>query len=105
MVDEISPTFYAAGSSGLLPFELRGRGFLDIPPDAVGVWSDTNADPLVYRNSDLTYNRSVIVGKTDNTMTLQYPETHQATVARYLGAIVSADRETVYWVNDTRPLP
>ena len=88
-----------------MPFELTGRGFSGIPDDAVGVWSDDNGNPLVYRDSNLPYNRSVIVAKDDRQITLQYTETHQASVPRDLGAIVSADRQTVYWVNETRPLP
>ena len=88
-----------------MPFELRGSGFLSIPADALGIWSSMNDDPLHNRYNETPYNRSVIVNQTDNLLTIQYPESHNATVARYLGAIVSADRETVYWVNETRPLP
>lgn len=46
-----------------------------------------------------------ITSKTPSEMTLTTGVSHNYTVPRYLGAILSNDRTTVYWVNNTAPLP
>lgn len=100
----INPTYYAANilNSG---FVLEGIGFDMIPMDAVGIYSNSNDDPLVFRNSAAAVNLYDIVAKSSTRLEFvcQAPTTnHQA---NYLGAIVSKDRQSVYWVNNTRPLP
>jgi hypothetical protein len=45
-----------------------------------------------------------IESRTDNEITFAAGEAAEH-VPLYLGAILSADRSTVYWVNNTRPLP
>lgn len=38
-------------------------------------------------------------------MVLEQRIQYQAGSNTYLGAIVSPDRQTIYWVNNTQPLP
>lgn len=72
--------------------------------DAVGIYSDANDDPLKYRYQTLDLRTGTIKEKTDTTLKISSNEIH-GIIQIYLGAIVSADRSEVYWVNDTRPLP
>lgn len=65
----------------------------------------SNGNPLGNRYSQDDFVVFDIVSKTDDEMTLRCREliTHGAPV--YFGAILSNDREEIYWVNTTRPLP
>lgn len=47
----------------------------------------------------------VITSKTDEEMVLTALNPNTDHSKNYLGCIVSADRQTVYWLNDTQPLP
>lgn len=46
-----------------------------------------------------------IIERSEGTMRLKADSGQTAGAARYLGAIVSEDREIIYWVNETEPLP
>lgn len=104
MVRDITPTYYAAGQvKG--DFSLSGLNFTMIPVDAVGILSGLNDNPAAQRDST---SKSWIASV--NVLSDSYMEVNQD-IARthstpvYLGMIVSNDRETVYWVNNSRPLP
>lgn len=103
-VESIEPPFYAAGS-GTYSFRFVGRGFDNIPNDAIFVISNQNENPLVFieRIEDGFWGN--LTNKTNFEMTLESnaPLTHSTSI--YVGGIVSADRQTIYWVNDSRPLP
>lgn len=81
---------------------LSGLNFDLIPNDAVGIVALDNNNPLYYQHAVAQYTFP-IVRKTDTEIELSNSTTmnHDS----YLGAIVSSDRETVFWVNETRPLP
>lgn len=59
----------------------------------------------MYRNSDVASEIADIITKDDTVIMFKVRETVSHSTPRYLGMIVSADRGTVYWVNETRPLP
>lgn len=67
--------------------------------------STQNDNPTV--NKDTVYASWIfdIVEKTDNNMLVEQRQGDALGAATYLGCIVSADRQTVYWVNETQPLP
>lgn len=86
-------------------FALRGINFNLIPQDAVGVLMVSNDDPLF--NRDTTFNNRLfdlnVISDTELTATQRNPSEHNTPSS--IGAILSQDRQTVYWVNDMRPLP
>lgn len=103
MVEEINPTYYARTSEEPTNFEVLGLGFDEIPNDAVGLIGVSNDEPLRYKDVEGTRYLMAIVEKSDTRMLLQ-TEPHVFSNI-FLGAIISADRTMVYWVNTTRPLP
>lgn len=76
-----------------------------IPSNALGVIALQNDAPDVYKDTDRQDWLFDIVEKTSTTMTLRQKVDAGHEVVTYLGAIVSADRQTTYWVNNTKPLP
>ena len=85
--------------------ELRGLGFVHIPQDAIGVYSANNESPLETRYSTNARNLGNVSIVDNNTMSVIMKAPHEYGTSHYLGGIVSKDRETVYWVNETAPLP
>lgn len=104
VVTEISPNYYAAGEAPTT-YVLRGEYFDQIPSNAVGIKSYKNEDPLMYLHTVNAAIEYKIREMTDSTITLRVrnPEFVQ-TEPSYLGVIVSSDRNTIYWVNNSRPL-
>lgn len=100
----VSPNYYAAGVLNT-EFELVGQNFHLIPQDAVGLYSSSNTIPLMYKDSTAegAMYRINVIDDSHLTATAVSPQTSHGN--NYLGGIVSADRSTVYWVNDTQPLP
>lgn len=86
-------------------YTLRGKRFDLIPSDALGIQAAVNDDPLHYRNSVSGNYLCDIVTKTETEMVLQLRTPGNAPANRFLGGILSADRATEYWVNNTNPLP
>lgn len=104
MVSEIVPTYYAAGT-GTFRTELRGTGFSLIPSNAVAIISESNDYPMGYQH---TSNQKYIFPITvidSQTAVVEYQNALHFDNPIYVGGIVSEDRETIYWVNETRPLP
>lgn len=99
----MSPSYYAEGNHRPV-FEVAGHGLLSIPWDAVGVISNDNNDPLIFKDRLDSFIYTVLTGRSNERLDFIQPENHYYT-SFYLGAIVSADRQTVYWVNRSRPLP
>lgn len=102
---QVSPDYYAAGVAPRT-YDLVGEYFTQIPADAIGIKSYNNDDPLENIENTLSRNIYSITEKTDTTLKLQvraaeFVPTHE----NYLGAIVSSNREVIYWVNESRPLP
>lgn len=104
MVDEISPSYYAAGEQ-VGNFMLRGSLFDKLPADAIGVIAISNDLPLRYIDTENPTQMFRIVSKTDTAIEVEQVSSSTHTLGVYLGAIVSADRQTIYWVNNTQPLP
>lgn len=104
MVDEISPSYYAAGEQ-VGNFVLKGSNFDKLPADAVGVIANDNDRPLYFVGTATDTQTFEIVSKTATTLEVAQVTTSSHSLPIYLGAIVSADRETIYWVNNTKPLP
>lgn len=86
-------------------YVLTGKYFRLIPNDAVGVIATENDSPLGWLNSQLGLNVFDIVEKSDTSLELAVREAAPHSGNTYLGAIVSPDRQTVYWVNNSKPLP
>ena len=84
---------------------LSGSGFDLIPSDAVGVIALTNDAPLANINTERDDWLFDLTNKTSTDMVFDQKILASHDRATYLGAIVSADRQTVYWVNESRPLP
>lgn len=76
-----------------------------IPRNAIGVLSSQNANPGQYRYSDSTSWIGTVNIINDSNMEVLQDRAHNHGTNAYLGMIVSEDRETVYWVNTTKPLP
>ena len=76
-----------------------------IPNDAVGLFAFQNAVPLTYKDTSNPALMYEIVSKTDSEMVLRCLSPNTGHGNNYLGGIVSADRQTIFWVNDTNPLP
>lgn len=104
VVETISPAYYASVSGGLAPINYTGKNFDLIPDDAIILLSTRNEEPLMNINNSTAYNYENIVEKTDSIMKSQFNSPHSRTKC-YPGAIVSEDRKTIYWVNNTKPLP
>lgn len=64
-----------------------------------------NNDPLVYKNAQDSERLYRITEKTENEMKLVQITSSPHSVPTFLGAIVSTERQTIYWVNNTKPLP
>lgn len=84
---------------------MLGAGFVAIPSDAVAVWAISNDAPLAYRDSQEIVQTFDVVVNSDNKLTCIPRAVYTHTVPLYVGAILSADRSEVLWVNETRPLP
>lgn len=104
MVRGIDPSYYAAGNiKG--DFTLVGLNFSLIPADAVAILSGRNDAPDFQRfSTSNSWLGAVNVIDDTHLEVLQDMERPHSTPV-YLGMIVSNDRQTVYWVNNTRPLP
>lgn len=76
-----------------------------IPNDAVVVFSSNNDDPLMNRYSNDRWVLGKIASVSETIITTTQDDPHDVGGAFYLGALVSQDRETVYWENTMRPLP
>lgn len=103
MVNEISPTYYAAGAFER-PFTLRGEGFSHLPSDAYGLLSNTNDDPMHWGGVSDAARFTPVHVINDTTMEVNFPYGGLGYDV-YLGVIISQDKQTVYWTNNTRPLP
>lgn len=86
-------------------FELQGFGLSQVPLGSIGVLSTDNERPLMNRNSSRGSLLTYVDVVSANHMTLHPDGEYTRTDKVYLGAILSADRQTVYWENTTRPLP
>lgn len=104
MVSRISPTYYALHERNT-DYLLEGHRFDDIPSNAVGLFADDNDAPLGHLGSSVQAYYYDITAKTDTAMNLVARDPKDVLPANYLGAIVSNDGSTVYWVNNSRPLP
>lgn len=76
-----------------------------MPDDAWGLISDDNDEPLKYQGvSDNNY-RFIVKSKDAHAMRFEQFYGSLSLGASYFSAILSADRQTVLWVNNTRPIP
>lgn len=82
-----------------------GHGFLYLPSGAVGIYANDNNDPLAFSDASVPSQVFDISVMDDEHMSLIPREVTSHNRPNYLGAIVSADRTEVLWLNDTRPLP
>ena len=98
------PTYYAEGERPST-FVLQGRGFDNIPNDAVGVYSDNNDDPLQNKDTTVAYRLFDVIEKSSTLMVMGHQVSTTVASPVYLGAILSSDRQTVYWINESKPLP
>ena len=100
----MTPAYYATGilADG---FDLRGKHFYGLPSDAVGILSLQNNYPHSYRNTQDNTFVFDIVQRDNAAMRLEAREVGSHPQAVYLGCIVSADRQTIYWENTSKPLP
>lgn len=100
---EIVPTYYAAGVYKHR-YTLRGEGFDTLPSDTIAVPSPFNVTPLANLDSDDPNVIMTIESRTPTEIVFAAAEAVQHNAA-YIGGIVSNDRQVVYWVNDSQPLP
>lgn len=75
-----------------------------IPEDAIGLRSSENDNPLMHRYDEAA-TQIYDLELNENSIVATLRGSTQIGVTVYFSAIVSADRSTVYWVNNTRPLP
>ena len=86
-------------------FNVRGKGFQLIPDDALGLFSNNNNVPLEHLDDNRNQYLYYIAERSANELSFLCGDPTTAHGANYLAAIVSNDRETIYWVNDSKPLP
>ena len=86
-------------------FVLHGSGFSYLPSNIVGVRSNDNNDPLVQRYSTADTQVYHVESKTDNELVLALSVVSMPQAPAYFGALLSNDRSTIYWLNETQPLP
>lgn len=103
MVEEINPTYYAAGTY-ILEYTLKGQGFMALPDDAVAVPMTSNDEPLQYRDATSRRVLMTISARSGSEVTFTAGISTDHGIGS-IGAILSADRSLVYWMNNTRPLP
>lgn len=103
-MNEISPNYYAEFER-VTQYELTGDRFDMLPDDAIGILSTENDNPLSARYNQNARNIFDITARTNETMTLKVRNEESHNEANYLGVILSADRETIYWINESKPLP
>lgn len=104
MVNSVSPNYYADGET-TEDYILSGSGFLDIPLDAKGILAYDNEQPLQHISSDDPIRLFSVRYKTNYQIILSPDVLIVHNANTYLGAIVSNDRQTIYWVNNSNPLP
>lgn len=75
-----------------------------MPVDVLGLMATNNDAPLANLNDDRALMKASVTVVSDIEVILNNG-THTFSADNYLGCIVSADRQTIYWVNETRPLP
>lgn len=103
VVDSVDPVYYAYGRFAYR-FTLYGSGFVGLPSNAVAIPMADNDNPLQYRNTVVPAFVMTIENVTPNSVT--FSSLAEGDHGRSsIGAILSNDRETVYWVNNSRPLP
>lgn len=85
--------------------ELTGYNFDVLPQGVLAFLANSNDDPT--RNLGSTSNSFImdIEVTSVNTATATARSTGAHSSPYYIGVIASADGSTVYWVNNTRPLP
>lgn len=83
---------------------MTGRGFNNIPDDALGVLAYSNTAPAENINTERDDWLYLMDEKTPTKLVLRQKISGTHGIQTYLGAIVSQDRQTIYWVNETTPL-
>lgn len=104
VVDNITPSYYAPGIP-VGEFVIQGSDFSIIPDDAVFVVASNNNAQLYrrYTTNEFYYG---VIGPHSDTEIRSAPAGYSShNFPSYVGAILSADRSIVYWVNYSRPLP
>lgn len=103
-MDSINPTYYAATilNSG---FDVVGSNFDLIPNNAIGLYANDNDKPLLFRYSLADNTIYKISRKTNKLISFQAVAPSTTHGDNYLGAIVSEDRNIIYWINNTKPIP
>lgn len=104
MVREFSPTNYAPGTFAF-EFELLGNGFNLLPDDVVGVPMSDNGNPSYYRYDNSAVNVMNVIERSNNRIVMRAAESSPHGRITSIGMLLSNDRSTVYWINDTRPIP
>ena len=106
VVESVTPPYYAVqGAPSLYPFSVLGSGFDVIPSDAVAIIAIRNENPLEYLHTLDHWASMAIEAKEDDSISFRFSEAFSFANPLYIGAIVSADRSQIYWVNNTEPLP
>lgn len=104
VVEIVNPPYYAANLNPA-SFDLRGRGFNNIPVPFYGKISSNNEDPgeHLYESGNNILLDAVVVSDTEIHLTHRTAATFP--LGSYLGVLANANGSEVYWVNDTKPLP
>lgn len=105
-VSSITPAYYAINAS-VSEFVFTGSGFLTLPQSCVVPIARSNDTPLENQYSTNHRYFMVLSVESDTLARATYPDgiSQQFSYALYAGAIVSPDRDIVFWQNETRPLP
>ena len=78
---------------------------MNLPDNAIGVYSSDNDNPLQHRYDRESYRVFDITSRSDTNLVLTAREATTVIAAVYLGAIVSPNGNVVYWTNNSKPLP
>ena len=88
-----------------MQYEVTGSGFNSMPAQIVGIAASDNNNPLRHRYENFPAFLLYPIERSDTRLVLEARNTEQYNSRYYLGGIVSEDRETLYFVNNSNPLP
>lgn len=86
-------------------YELSGLNFDLMPEQIVGLASSFNDKPLMHINDTAVHFILNPIERDSTHMVLECSIEVQYNSSYYLGGIVSENREIIYFVNNTKPLP
>ena len=103
-VSSVTPAYFAVDED-LGRVTVLGEGFSEIESGALAWVSQDNNNPLQFYDQEADVYKYDVEVVSDNELLLIPKHSSRAVRNTYIGVIASPDREKVYWLNNTNPLP